>query len=737
MFKTVIYTCIVRNYNSLPDITEKNPSIDYVCFTDNKNLNPNGWKLCSIPKDLKQYSKSKQQRYIKIFPHKYLSDYDISIWVDSTTDLKSINSLLNSCNFDEQYIFLKNNSKFNCLYKKAISLIYSKQDFLNLIDTQIKKYKSEKYPENNGLVDTDIIIRKHNDHQCIKLMDFWMNEINNNSSNDYLSFNYSCWKTNGKYGILNENKKELKCKSKKIIDNFNNIFVSQKNFDLIVSLTTYKPRLEDKTLFKILPSLLNQKTNLKYKICITFYKDDFKYITEDLKLYLNENNIEIIKAKENLRSHLKYFYAMQKYREYPIITVDDDCYYNEDLIQTLYDSYIKYPNYISCRRCHLITYDENGKALPYEKWKFQYRKEIDPCFDIFATGVGGVLYPPNILDISNELIPKVKEILTADDIYLKYRENEFGIKVAYVPSKDKFPYTLDPSGKATYSLSLLENKVNNTDYIRKLDLKKLDIQHNYIEISYICDEKYIKLTFLSLQSLKKSMLSTSFYRISIIYNGNNEKIQFIKDTLSSENFEIMIFNVSYTLPETIQKSNVSKTAMYKFMIASILNQYDRVIYLDCDTLILRDLSRLWNIDIGNKFAGVVKDYKVCMEYTKPFHIDLVKRNNGYFNSGMMLLNLKLLREKNIEKELFYAKENKENYFMDQDTLNDVFNGNVIYLPVEYNYIYSYVVRNYDKLKSIYPESTICKTIDDIKKTATVFHLTGISDKNKIYEWCGL
>ena len=57
------------------------------------------------------------------------------------------------------------------------------------------KYQKEKFPDNNGLVDNSLIIRKHNEKKNIFLMEEWWKEIKNYSHRDQLSFNYAMWKT--------------------------------------------------------------------------------------------------------------------------------------------------------------------------------------------------------------------------------------------------------------------------------------------------------------------------------------------------------------------------------------------------------------------------------------------------------------------------------------------------------------------------------------------------------------
>ena len=61
-----------------------------------------------------------------------------------------------------------------------------------------EKYKREKFPDDNGHAECCMIVRKHNDKNCINLMEKWFYEIKHNSYRDQLSFNYIFWKTRKK-----------------------------------------------------------------------------------------------------------------------------------------------------------------------------------------------------------------------------------------------------------------------------------------------------------------------------------------------------------------------------------------------------------------------------------------------------------------------------------------------------------------------------------------------------------
>lgn len=134
-------------------------------------------------------------------------------------------------------------------------------------------------------------------------------------------------------------------------------------------------------------------------------------------LKLQKRGLEIYLKEDDLRSHKKYFYALQDFPYSSIITLDDDIYYNTNIVKDLITLHLKYPNSIICNRAWKIE-TENNVILPYKKWSL-LMKETTPRTDIFPTGVGGVLYPPKTLHQEVLNVKIFKEIvLCADDIWL-------------------------------------------------------------------------------------------------------------------------------------------------------------------------------------------------------------------------------------------------------------------------------------------------------------------------------
>lgn len=196
---------------------------------------------------------------------------------------------------------------------------------------------------------------------------------------------------------------------------------------IIVSLTSYSKRLP-RTYWTI-ESIFEQSIKADRVI---LYLDEGEQIPKRL-LDMQNRGLEIQIRPENISVHKKYYYAIKENPEDIIITVDDDIYYEKDLIASLMDSYKRYPHAVSARRVHKMTKDEKGNLSGYNNWDGECESVIKPSMGLFAIGVGGVLYPPHCMP--EELFNKAvfKDIcMRNDDIWLKFMQILNNVPVVYV-----------------------------------------------------------------------------------------------------------------------------------------------------------------------------------------------------------------------------------------------------------------------------------------------------------------
>src|SRR5699024_3228667 len=96
-------------------------------------------------------------------------------------------------------------------------------------------------------------------------------------------------------------------------------------------------------------------------------------------------------------------------------------------------------------------------------------------------------------------------------------------------------------------------------------------------------------------------------------------------------------------------AHISVVTYYRLALPNLLPQYDKLIWLDGDTIVCRDLSCLFNTDMGNNYiAGVLAPYVAQdANYAKILGIPNMKT---YVNAGVLLWNLDLMRQNNLEQK---------------------------------------------------------------------------------------
>ena len=188
----VVYTCIVGKYDTLRDPIVVNPNWDYVCFTD-QNLSSKVWDVRPIPRDCLSEDTKKIQRKIKILPFRYLKNYDLSIWIDGNLQMRTdVQDLLNT--YSNKAFNIAAHPERTCLYDELDACERLNKDKSDSLSRIRKKLIEEKYPKNNGLVQTGIMIRDHSDDSVVGFCEAWWSLVKEYSHRDQTVFNYVVWK---------------------------------------------------------------------------------------------------------------------------------------------------------------------------------------------------------------------------------------------------------------------------------------------------------------------------------------------------------------------------------------------------------------------------------------------------------------------------------------------------------------------------------------------------------------
>lgn len=185
---------------------------------------------------------------------------------------------------------------------------------------------------------------------------------------------------------------------------------------IIVSFTSFPKRIGK--VWMVVESILRQRKKPDM-IILWLSRKQFPSIDTlpDSLLEQRKRGLKIeLRDGEDIRSHKKFYYAMQEYPDDMIITIDDDVYYRSDTIELLYQTHLKYPQDVCANLTRVLKFQSDKLAL-YDEWPWGH--ETDNHLMSSQIGQGGVLYPPNVLyeDVLNlELLLKLAPL--ADDMWL-------------------------------------------------------------------------------------------------------------------------------------------------------------------------------------------------------------------------------------------------------------------------------------------------------------------------------
>lgn len=257
------------------------------------------------------------------------------------------------------------------------------------------------------------------------------------------------------------------------------------------------------------------------------------------------------------------------------------------------------------------------------------------------------------------------------------------------------------------------------------------------DIVLICDDNYVMPTEVMIVSICNNWDSKEKATIHICAWSLSPKSIELFENLKCDKADIVIHIVDVNIyAEKIKKihqnSHVTPTALLKFELPNIIPTVDKILYLDGDMVCKKDISTFIKIDLGNNYVGAVYDF--WKFFGKRYDFNKKIDNDFYFNSGVMLLNLKAFRENNITDELWKCKlkefnEDKKGKFglMDQDAFNEVCKNKVMKLPIKYN-CNCYFTKGIDVsyINNIYGVNYY--SLDEMEKDALIIHYVGKDDK---------
>ena len=198
-----------------------------------------------------------------------------------------------------------------------------------------------------------------------------------------------------------------------------------------------------------------------------------------------------------------------------------------------------------------------------------------------------------------------------------------------------------------------------------------------------------------MQSLICNIKSSQKYHIYIVTrNINFVDISYLK-IFEKENIKIHFINADDIFEKTKNlfiDRHLSIAAYWRYFLPYIIPNIEKIVYIDCDTIICDDIQKLYNIDIRNNFiAGCVDiavnqcdfgDFKLAKDKLSLFDFNEFSK---YINSGVLVINIKKWKEERISEKLLDISKQNKFIFHDQDALNIICKDKIYYLSERWNF----------------------------------------------------
>lgn len=204
-----------------------------------------------------------------------------------------------------------------------------------------------------------------------------------------------------------------------------------------------------------------------------------------------------------------------------------------------------------------------------------------------------------------------------------------------------------------------------------------------ISVAYSLNNKYIYPTLVSMISILENSSRNTFYTFyllvekNIFKKQNKEKFMHLEEKY--DRCKVIIFELTN---ENLLNARVDRypiTTYYRLLLAKLIPDVNRIIYLDGDTLVFTDLTEMINLDMNNNIILGFVDHSY--KKAEKFGIKTYK----YITCGVLLINLKKIRKENITQKFFDFIDNNKNKLRqeDQTVINIVLNGRIGLLPPKF------------------------------------------------------
>lgn len=212
-----------------------------------------------------------------------------------------------------------------------------------------------------------------------------------------------------------------------------------------------------------------------------------------------------------------------------------------------------------------------------------------------------------------------------------------------------------------------------------------------IPLFFAVDDNYVKFLSITLESIFDNASKDYSYDVVVLNTGLKDESKELLNKYNNDYVNVIYFDLSEKLNNVSKDLKVrdyySKATYYRLFIQDLFPQYNKALYLDCDIVVLGDISKLYNHDLKNNLVGAIPDaaVQITPEFIEYVNKGLGIKEEHYFNAGVLLMNLEGFRNYNLEKKFMkLLKTYTFEIAQDQDYLNVLTKDRVLYIDDSWN-----------------------------------------------------
>ena len=219
-----------------------------------------------------------------------------------------------------------------------------------------------------------------------------------------------------------------------------------------------------------------------------------------------------------------------------------------------------------------------------------------------------------------------------------------------------------------------------------------------VPVVFACNQNYAPYAGVAIQSVLENAGPGRFYRVYVLHAGLTDDTTRLLESIKAPQLTVRCLNVEPLVESKGAQLYVcghfSKETYFRLLIPEIFSAFSRVVYLDCDLVVNRDIADILPPDMGDKLFGAVRGRhaRIFTEYvTEQLHLN----DETYFNAGVLVINIgQWIAEKTTEKCFAYIKTARPEKLRcpDQDVLNVVCRDRVLWLDGAWNYFWTLAMR---------------------------------------------